>query len=558
MTMRTIRYAILLATGIFATGILMAIWSKLPAAFDVAGGELLLCVRGLFGLLALVVGVGCWWWVSRANHERYRMRDGAWALQVYHELPLTMRIINWFLGRPSPRTVYDHNLNPTPSAVIYKGVNMMTPTAEQLAYAQGQEAANRVRAAFTGDAAKSLPWGKPDRMPAATMRQLTTDKPVPAVPSTPAPVATPATGRIWMPQDAFNLNTRTKWAMGATPTGELVKWDVGQVAHLRIHGITQGSGKTNLAETVAAGAARTGAEIIIMDRRRFKDWQQFAGCARLVDTRDPKQFAAALTELVGVYQARDAILGQHGAANIMALENPPRRIVVVIAEFGAACATAAAENMLDTVLYPLQLLAREAGATGVHLVVEDQVVDQRWPRGVSTNLEPVTGRLPENYGAAGGYVFAHKLPAYTFHYNGTKFGTWPIAPVLAVLLANVKPVVVDGSVVSSQRETPPSYTSEQPVNYAMNSTVNSAPVTLDGWYEWTLDNYFPAHLELLRTENGRGVGIQALADAMAAHNGKDATAMKGTASEVAKRLRTEASILGGKSLGSDPTIEVQP
>jgi hypothetical protein len=564
----TIRSAFLLTVIIVTVAIMAAIWDRIPAAASEAGSLALLCVRGAGVIVAVVTGVGAWWWVSRHNHEKLRMRDGAWSLLVFNELPITMRVLNWLRGQPSPKTIYDHNNNPTPHAVIYRGVHIPEASIAQYAFAADVEKTNRVRAAIAGDAARSLPWGGGGQhgvYNAATGKYLAggwdkTPKQIEATPAA-APVDAPV-ARIWQPADALNTNTRTKWAMGATPTGEIIKWDVNQAPHVRLHGMTQSSGKTNLATTIAAGAARTGAEITVMDRRRFKDWQAFQGCARLIDTRDPKTFAAALHELVTEYQARDAILGQHGAANIAALENPPRRKVIVIAEFGAACATAAADGLLDDVLYPLQLLAREAGATGIHLVVEDQVVDQRWPRGVSTNLEAVTGRLPENYGAAGGYVFAHKLPAYTFHYNGVDFGTWPMAPVLAVLLANVRPVTVDGRVVSSPGSSRAGggegYTSEQPVNTVVNSPVNSVPVTVDGWYEWTLDNYFPAHMELLRTENGRGVGIQALADAMAAHNGKDATAMKGTASEVAKRLRTEASIFGGKSLGSDPTNEVQP
>jgi len=62
--------------------------------------------------------------------------------------------------------------------------------------------------------------------------------------------------------------------------------------------------------------------------------------------------------------------------------------------------------------------------------------------------------------------------------------------------------------------------------------------SLNAWHRWTLDNYLPAHLELLQTDDrGRGIGIKALAEATAAECGKDVDAMKGTASEVAKRLR---------------------
>ncbi len=78
--------------------------------------------------------------------------------------------------------------------------------------------------------------------------------------------------------------------------------------------------------------------------------------------------------------------------------------------------------------------------------------------------------------------------------------------------------------------------------------MNTAPATVDGWYEWTLDNYLPQHFELFETDKrGRGMGVQALAETMAALNGKSVSAMGGTASEVAKRIRTECKLMGGKA-----------
>jgi hypothetical protein len=77
--------------------------------------------------------------------------------------------------------------------------------------------------------------------------------------------------------------------------------------------------------------------------------------------------------------------------------------------------------------------------------------------------------------------------------------------------------------------------------------VNTPPETVDGWYEWTLDGYLETHPELLQLDGrGRGMGVTALAAAMAAENGKEPDAMKGTASEVAKRLRTEIGFVGGQ------------
>ena len=60
------------------------------------------------------------------------------------------------------------------------------------------------------------------------------------------------------------------------------------------------------------------------------------------------------------------------------------------------------------------MVLREAGAAGVDVLIEDQVVDQRWPRGISTNAEPVTGYLPPDYAAAGGYYDAPKLPPVSY------------------------------------------------------------------------------------------------------------------------------------------------
>lgn len=79
-------------------------------------------------------------------------------------------------------------------------------------------------------------------------------------------------------------------------------------------------------------------------------------------------------------------------------------------------------------------------------------------------------------------------------------------------------------------------------------------MSLSAWYDWTAKHYLPSHLELLQLDSrGRGVGVKALAEAMAAECGKDIDAMKGTASEVAKRLRNEVHTTTGDRLGTDIT-----
>jgi hypothetical protein len=78
------------------------------------------------------------------------------------------------------------------------------------------------------------------------------------------------------------------------------------------------------------------------------------------------------------------------------------------------------------------------------------------------------------------------------------------------------------------------------------------PATIETWYQWTLQDYLPSHLELLQVDNqGRGIGVMALAQTMAMMNGKDVTAMKGTASKVAKKIREDATLPGGAPLGVD-------
>lgn len=316
------------------------------------------------------------------------------------------------------------------------------------------ERTRTAQAMFPGDDSRSSKYGSMNRggSVAGASRLLADPKPVPQLPAPVdvAPTPIPATVREWTPVDALNLNTRTKITLGQD-AGKLVKWDLLETPHLRFHGMTQ-NGKTNAIKTVAAGAVRTGAHVIVLDRRRFKDWGDFRSCAELVDAKDPKTFAAAVMQLRDIYQARDVVLGQRGAANISELDNPPQRIVVVVSEFGALCATAADEGVLTEVLYPLQLIMREAGATGVHMLIEDQVVDQRWPRGISTNAAPVTGKLPLNYSAAGGYHYAHQLAPYTFHYAGQTFKTFDMRAALPGLLADQ---VAGEKVVSGARSTVP-------------------------------------------------------------------------------------------------------
>jgi len=240
--------------------------------------------------------------------------------------------------------------------------------------------------------------------------------------------------------EAFRGNTSTSLALGQTVEGEVVYWDCTETPHIRFHGKSQGSGKTNAIKQVVLGAVRSGASVILLDRRNFKDWGDYRQHVECVDTRDPLRFVDAITQLRDIYQDRDRQLGEAGVGTIAQMKRPLPRIFAVISEFGALCDVAHSEGLLEDVLQPLRLVLREAGATGVHLIFEDQVVEKTWPRAARANSTPITGYLPVNSASAGDYYHAHKLRPYEFHYDGQTFKTWDMKMVAPQMLAAVQPM----------------------------------------------------------------------------------------------------------------------
>lgn len=544
-------------------------------AADLASLAVRLCL-GTAITVTLVAGV---WWFMRQRHESMRQRDGAFALREYYLEPWTRRLWNTVTGKPSPKVVFDANAMMTHAAAIYQGVHLAEPPAgwdRQLAYLSDVERTRRVQAAIAGDNVLgnplvSLQRGVGGVANAATGRWMAGayDKPVRTPnfvdPLPPEPARLPAPELTGM--DAVEQSQPASIVMGQTDAGDLVRWNMTTTPHLRFHGMTQGSGKTNAIQTVAAGALATGAHLVVCDRVQFKDWPDFDGCAELVDTSDPQQLAAACLRLYNIYLGRTLMLKQAGAKNIKQ-HGGMQRIVVVISEFGAQMASARADGVGRDVEYPLTQLARLAGSTGIHLVAEDQVI-KGWPRELAGNMVPVIGRMPAYAGQACGYQGrgggTDTFPSYTFWYEGTLFQTPHMEPILADVLATVPPPqalvmltppaaipVEDGSSQGSSQ--PVQEGSSQPVHGqftayspevapppppSVNYPMNTVPTTVEGWYEWTVKNYFPMHPELLKTDDrGRGMGVKALGEAMAAECGKDYESMKGTASEVAKRLRS--------------------
>ena len=520
-------------------------------------GYMLIALAG--AVFTIGGGLVAWWWYRRTTVESLRQRDGHYPIQ-------RVRVAGG-------RTVFiDPNQTIGPAIMVDRRTGEIyehEPAAgwQIQATIRGMvEQTRRTQAAFQGDASRSTQWGsqhKGERITAAAAK-LAAGQYAPktgadlmnTAPQVEAPVALPAPSVAV--RDAFNANTNTNLVMGQTADGQLVMWNMLDTPHLRFHGKTQGSGKTNALQTLAAGAARLGAHVIVLDRRRFKDWSEFQGIAELVDSTDPRRFAAAVLALQGIYQDRDRQLGAYGAPNIQRLPVAPQRIVAVVSEFGALCEVAAGEGVLADVLGPLKLLLREAGATGVHVLLEDQAAD-KWPMGIAANAEPVTGYLPLNYGAAGGYHYAHKLQPFQFHFAGSVFKTWHMAPELRGLLAaapDVGEAIVSSSPSVSQSVPKGVFPGVSPeVDPVLPATGNTGNTQDFGkWYEWILD--------YMSRPEGRDLwqvppkGVRALARAMSKMDtGSEANedGYVGIASKVTKRIRAEATLPSGAPLGTDIT-----
>lgn len=239
--------------------------------------------------------------------------------------------------------------------------------------------------------------------------------------------------------DAFKSMTDTEFPLGYSEDGQVVAWDVESSPHIRVHGKTQGSGKTNVIKTIAVAALCAGHRVIVLDRRGFKDWKVFEDCAELVDNRQTGTMAAVARQIEAIYQVRDAKLGVAGVGNLAAMGGNERRIFLVVSEFGTACRSQDEPHLLAAV-NSLKNIFSEAGASGVHLIFEDQVVNRSWPRELRGNADPITGYLPEDTAKGGGYSKAYELERYQFHYEGERFRTWDMNVYAARLLVRVPPL----------------------------------------------------------------------------------------------------------------------
>lgn len=394
-------------------------------------------------VLALVLGVTIW--AKRRERRERTYIDGALPIlrrkRHFWRVDLHPVLACWYFVVGEEFFIDPNRIvGPAFSFDAFGYVREMTPAVGwdmQHAYNLAVEGTNHLRAALPGDDVRNTFWGKDSLMPRFPARALSASKPKPLQLTGPVEVESSFVAVPISFDIAVRSNTERSLALGQTPNGAIARWNVEEMPHLRVHGKSQGSGKTNLIKTLAVGAIAQGAHVIVLDRRGFKDWHDYRRHIEMVDNRKEGAFAATVKQLRALYQERDELLGKHGAANIGELPNPPQRIFVVVSEFCTACQVADETGEMEQVLPALKSIMSEAGATGIHMIFEDQVITRAWPRVLRGNTTPITGRLPEDSSVAGGYRLAHLLKQYEFHFDDERFTTWNMKVEAPKVLASV-------------------------------------------------------------------------------------------------------------------------
>lgn len=433
---------------IAVTAAALVVWFSLtPADKDTLGHYASMGCWGAMGLAALTVILAVQSWNDKRQAEKLKMVDGAFRMREERrrrwddKLPFHLAVYSAIVGE---KILIDLNRTVGPVVVIDAFGNVREPEpaagwALQGVYNAQVETTNVARAIAQGDDSRNNWFGR-DSAPArfSGARSLVS-RPQPAqlpgptdddiVDGTFSPVAVPFA-------EAVRSNTPTTFALGQSNQG-VVRWDVESAPHIRVHGQTQGSGKTNVIKTIVAAAILQGVHVIILDRRGFKDWRDYHRHVEFIDNRKPGAFAGTMKQLTDIYRERDEALGQAGASNLADLPNAPARLFVVVSEFGTACREAKASGEMSEALPLLKSIMSEAGATGVHMIFEDQAINHNWPPELRGNAQPITGYLPEDAAKAGGYRLAHHLKPYHFHMEGVQFKTWDMKAEAPRLLAPV-------------------------------------------------------------------------------------------------------------------------
>ncbi len=415
----------------------------------------------LIGLFIKLLGAAVLLWLLFAGivslyaiYTKYKLRnarpvDGAFPLQRRRlhvwpaNKPFLPALLSWVAGKEL--LVNINTMVGSAAMIDENGFTELAPAAgwdAQERVRREVEVTNRVRAMFPGDQVRQDKYGSMSQTPRANaglFREVGRPAPAPlALPPPSDPGGVVEGSFRFSAADAIKQNTDTSFALGLARDNSIVSWDILSAPHLRVHGQSQGSGKTTLIKGIAAGVLRAGHHVIVLDRRQFKDWSLFGDKVERIDNTQPGAFIGTLRQIEQLYQERDRRLGAAGVGSFGKLSNrEDKRIFLIISEFGSACRAAKAAGDYEAVAMVLKNILAEAAAPGVHLVFEDQVRDGNWPPVVRGNALPVTGYLPEDTAAMGGYRKAFKLRGYKFHYDGQVFKSFNIDLEAADLLRGV-------------------------------------------------------------------------------------------------------------------------
>lgn len=521
--------------------------------------RLLLMTLYCLGGFGVIAALGAITWIvlmiAKRRNEDMRQRDGSFPLQ-------RVRI-------GSATVIIDPNKTLAPALVVSPTGIVEVFSADQQAHLRHAIARSRVsvaQALAPGDNAISSRFGSQFRPGgrAASDRQLIDGRQpdltwkLPAQLATPEPEPEPAptVQRVKL-SDAMNRCTAVELYAGQADDGALAVFNPRQSIHGGIVGAS-GTGKTvGAGYSLVAQALRTGYHVVILDPKGGADWRPWATRAEWHESA-PDIFPQQIEALWAEHERRMRLVNANGARTIDDIAQPPAHVLVVVEEYGDLIAQLRrgdkrraddADNLLDR-------LMRLSRASGIHLLMIDQYPEE-WSNQVLANTKWLAAfRLGPNQGAKVREYGADRLPDRgRFIVRGREFNAWHAAPYLDRMLphvpASATPPIIDGTFTVRADGRGGATSGEQPTNGATNGAAN-APANTSEWYEWTLASYLPTHPELLQVDaQGRGVGVSALARAMAELARGDAAQMeayKGVASEIARRLRSELRLPGGERL----------
>lgn len=556
-------------------------WDRLPevgetvAGYGVQAVELaFLCLRlllaiGVAAAVALGIRFGLRWW-----HNYNQQRDGSHHLRTY-------KVVDPATGQ-KVKILVNPDLMVTPAlAVGGHGVRELgtLPPEVYAAHARERAIVSAWQARTPGDEAIMSSNGstyrtgglggsakptveRPERRALPEPRVIGDEQP-----QTP----TPAPAGPMLLGDALRSSSPDQFVLGYnSKAGATAIWQPQAHLNLGVFGVS-GTGKTkSTGFEVMLLAARHGYHVVVLDPKGGADFGPFSDYVEWQPT-DTYTFADQLAALYQVHAKRHAIMRDRQVGEWRALgQQAGPEIVVVLEEFGAIREeiemAKGGAGKLEKVDHTIEMMFRLARMTGFHFVVIDQAPQKLHPvvRGgcklrLAYHLDDSSASVLKEYEAT------DLPPVGAFLLGRRPYQSWNCDTHLPQLLQRLPPFPHQRLLPAPADAERSSQGSSQPVHEAVhgqfmgsspevdppppspvNTPTNTPPETVDGWYEWTLDNYLPAHPELLQLDaRGRGMGVSALAAAMAGENGKDPDAMKGTASEVAKRLRGDVGFMGG-------------